>query len=64
MHSTSFADNLRSVRSETVETVMRHFFAEHKLIKANINNNESNQLAVKGSEYLQCEEELIEAFEE
>ena len=64
MHSTSFADNLRSVRSETVETVMRHFFAEHQLIKANINNNKSNQLTVKGSEYLQCEEELIEAFEE
>ena len=64
MHSTTFADNLRSVRGEAVDTVMRHFFAEHQVLNSNISNNNSNQMAAKSSEYPQCEEELIEAFEE
>ena len=32
-HSTGFSDNLRSVRSETVDVVMRHFFASHLLCR-------------------------------
>ncbi|MDA7685099.1 GSCFA domain-containing protein [bacterium] len=55
MHSSGFADNLRSVRDETVETVMRHFFAEHaSLIDAQYNNIKSKDL--------QCEEALLDAF--
>ena len=62
IHSSAFADNLRSVKDETVEMVMRHFFAEHLIIKVNqetILGSESMQQSV---EDLQCEEALIEAF--
>lgn len=30
LHSTAFADNLRSIRPEVVDIVMRHFFDEHQ----------------------------------
>ena len=43
MHSTAFADNLRSVRDETVDNVMRHFFAQHLIIEANSENKYSPQ---------------------
>lgn len=62
MHSSAFADNLRSVRDETVQTVMRHFFAEHPIIKANIGKNDSPQLPIKTAEDVQCEEAILEAF--
>lgn len=62
MHSTAFADNLRSVRDETVETVMRHFFAEHPAIKAKKEKQNSSQSSKNTLEDVQCEEALLEAF--
>ena len=62
MHSIAFADNLRSVRDETVETVMRHFFAEHPIIKSNIKKVDSPQQSMKTKEDVQCEEAILEAF--
>ena len=62
MHSSAFADNLRSVRDETVETVMMHFFAEHPTIKANIEKVESSQQSMETKDDIQCEEALMEAF--
>ena len=62
MHSTAFADNLRSVRDESVETVMRHFFDEHPAIKANKKKLKPPQIKVKTLENIQCEEALLEAF--
>ena len=67
LHSTAFAENLRSVRSETVENVMSHFFKVHrppsdhnpdKRPSANLpNKKRSNSL-----QNLQCEEAMMEAF--
>lgn len=62
MHSSAFADNLRTVRDETVQTVMRHFFAEHPIIKGNIEKNDSPQPPIKTTEDVQCEEAILEAF--
>ena len=62
MHSSTFADNLRSVRAETVETVMRHFFAEHPIINANTEKNDSFKLSKKDKGDVQCEEAILEAF--
>ncbi|MFN9630346.1 MAG: GSCFA domain-containing protein [Cyanobacteriota bacterium] len=62
MHSSAFADNLRSVRDETVETVMRHFFAEHPAIKVNKHEQDSSRSSKKTLEDIQCEEALMEAF--
>lgn len=63
MHSTSFSDNLRSVRDEIVETVMSHFFAVHPPLSTSgesplgIIDNGTGDL-----DGAQCEEELLEAF--
>jgi hypothetical protein len=62
LHSTSFADNLRSVRDEAVETVMRHFFSEHPAVEARIETNETRNQATIAQEDVQCEEALMEAF--
>ena len=63
MHSTGFSDDLRSVRDETVEMVMKHFFASHPIVKSskkrsstNINQDQDYAGAVK------CEEEILEVF--
>lgn len=62
LHSTAFADNLRSVRDESVQNVMRHFFKEHPPIQ-----NAAVSVPVQAGnrktlEDVQCEEALIEAF--
>jgi len=62
MHSSTFADNLRSVRDETVETVMRHFFAEHPAIEVNKHQQVPSESSKKTLEDIQCEEALLEAF--
>jgi hypothetical protein len=62
MHSTAFADNLRSVRDESVEVVMRHFFSEHSVLLEKANNLGSNGSSCKTLEDVQCEEALMEAF--
>jgi len=62
LHSTTFKENLRSVRDETVRMVMKHFSMEHppiekeKQVEKNLINN------TKSLEDIQCEEEILEAF--
>ena len=62
MHSTTFSDNLRSVRDETVQTVMSHFFSEHSVIKSQEHRSSKDKLQQKDKTNIQCEEALIEAF--
>lgn len=62
MHSTSFFENLRSVRDETVERVMRHFFTEHPVLKTDELKSTSIPTLTKSFEEVQCEEALMEAF--
>jgi hypothetical protein len=65
MHSTSFTDNLRSVREQTVETVMKHFFAEHSIpLVPNDDKNKSLQESSLVNPDIQCEEALLEVFAE
>jgi hypothetical protein len=63
IHSTGFSDNLRSVRDETVEVVMKHFFASHSIVKPSkkpflgtIDNVQDD------ADGIECEEALLEAF--
>ena len=60
MHSNSFLDNLRTVRNETVETVMSHFFAEHPKLCAEANPLQSI-IHQNSNENIQCEEMFLEA---
>lgn len=62
MHSIAFADNLRSVRDETVEVVMSHFFAEHPEVRLKEEKSISPPVDRKISRDIQCEEALMEAF--
>ena len=62
LHSTGFADNLRSVNDEIVETVMRHFFAEHPIVNTNSEKSDPPQSSTKTKYDLQCEEEILEEF--
>ena len=62
IHSSAFAENLRSVKDETVEVVMRHFFSEHPAINLKEKNTISPPVARKTNEDNQCEEALMEAF--
>ena len=62
LHSTAFSDNLRSVRDETVETVMRHFFKEHPFRDRNFSKSKSTRNSSKPLNNVQCEEALMEAF--
>ena len=68
-HSTAFAENLRSVRLEMVETVMNNFFNVHQgncaTRQASLNNIESIMSQPSRSanfDDVQCEEALLEAF--
>ena len=62
MHATAFTDNLRSVRDETVEVVMKHFFQEHSIIKNRNPSFAPNSMHQKTKEDIQCEDVLLEAF--
>ena len=63
MHSSAFSDNLRSVRDETVETVMKHFFEEHPaVLQREIVSSPLLHSIDKTKEDIQCEEALLEAF--
>lgn len=62
MHSAGFSDNLRSVRDETVDTVMRHFFSIHPMLQQQKNSNLSIASSKKTLEDIQCEEALMESF--
>lgn len=63
MHSTAFADNLRSVRDETVEVVMKHFFSEHPTLRAYSPDYSLIGTPQKNFDDIQCEEALMEAFQ-
>ena len=63
MHSIAFSDNLRSVRDETVEMVMKHFFKEHPAVQSHISKPSPSPLQNKMEDDVQCEESLLEAFE-
>ena len=45
MHSTAFAENLRSVRNETVEIVKKHFFSEHMINLQKIKQRSKRSIA-------------------
>ena len=63
MHSTAFVDNLRSVRNEAVEIVMKHFFLEHARLQLSMETQVFRQDASVANDMLvQCEESLIGAF--
>ena len=62
LHSSAFSDNLRSVRDEAIETVMRHFFNEHPMIKTSTEKTNSSEHSIHLLEAVQCEEALTEAF--
>ena len=59
LHSIAFNSNLRTIRTEIVEIVMRHFFNEHAPITI---NSKSEKKEEENYSQIQCEEELIEAF--
>jgi len=64
MHSTAFSDNLRSVRSETVDMVMRYFFGQHSVFELTSEQGIKDDLESCDSEQhdIGCEEALLEAF--
>ena len=57
--SAAFAPNLRSVREETVEVVMRHFFSEHLPLKGA--KDASPAVNERTVEDVHCEESMIKA---
>jgi GSCFA family. len=63
LHSTAFSENLRSVREETVESVMKHFFAEHPPLSTLASTSDETGANLSGfQEGVQCEEEILETF--
>ena len=63
LHSTTFKENLRSVRDETVQMVMNHFFAEHQpLTSIDTKIVSKNQAPSKSEEDIPCEDALLEQF--
>lgn len=63
-YSKTFSDNLRTVRNETVEMVMKHFFSEHKKFNdKNINKDikkDKKVISLSLENDIQCEEEFLE----
>jgi hypothetical protein len=59
--SSSFAENLRTVREDAVTNVMRHFFCEHPPITSQSLPQVAPLDLAKGAD-VQCEEALLEAF--
>jgi hypothetical protein len=62
LHATSFAANLRSLRDEAVENVMKHFFLEHGVAFAEEGKSDQFVMARSDADGIVCEEELLEAF--
>jgi hypothetical protein len=58
LHSVSFSENLRTVRDEAVENVMKHFFSEHSASEA-LESSLENNLSIG----VQCEEALLEGIQ-
>jgi hypothetical protein len=63
-HSSAFSENLRSIRGEAVDSVMSHSFAEHPVIEVAKGNVSKSKIAnLQDLDGIQCEEALLEAFE-
>ncbi|MFQ6539794.1 MULTISPECIES: GSCFA domain-containing protein [Aphanothece] len=64
LHSTSFSDNLRSVRPHAAENAMQHFFREHLPVDTLglAPHEPSNAVGSIDLEAVQCQEEFIELF--
>lgn len=62
LHSSSYSHNLRSVRQESVDVVMKHFFEQHPPILCQDVNACSDTHHQESIGDLQCEEALLEAF--
>jgi hypothetical protein len=62
MHSIAFSDNLRSIRDETVQNVMKHFFREHPRVSDSSDQVSLNLLGNDTDDGVVCEEELLSAF--
>ena len=64
--SLAYEENLRSVKDETIETVMKHFFAQHPVLKKRKTSLHYKSKATPNitpqKEDIQCEEALLEAF--
>ncbi|WP_071675878.1 GSCFA domain-containing protein [Nioella nitratireducens] len=72
----NYSNNLRSVRPESVEVVMKHFFSEHQFAMPGAQNDEvvaetmnpedrpllDNEATRSNEDYVKCEEVLLEAF--
>jgi hypothetical protein len=56
LHSSAFADNLRTVRKEAVANVMSHFFAEHPKVFRRHKNEPNKNNRDNTSEDAKCEE--------
>lgn len=64
LHSTTFKENLRSVREETVQMVMQHFTKEFPpILKHERIEQDLGYRSINTQEDIQCEEALLEAFE-
>jgi hypothetical protein len=64
LHSTSFSENLRSVRNEAVENAMKHFFTQHVAPNAKNFVSETNQNSLgSDADAVKCQEELLSLFE-
>ena len=62
LHSTSFAENLRSIREETVHNIMGHFSFDHPAMQGGGQKNISSIDLIERQQEGQCEESLIEVF--
>ena len=54
MHSSAYSNNLRSIKDETVEIVMSHFFVQHKKLLSPIDETSQEKIDIL------CEEELLD----
>lgn len=57
-----YENNLRSIRTEGVNTVMKLFFSQHDLASSPEHINAKNNIENMNEEDVQCEEALLEAF--
>jgi hypothetical protein len=62
LHTTAFEHDLRSVRYEVVESVMRHFFYQHPVIAPKDGMQIPCVPLTNIKNEVQCEEALLEAF--
>jgi hypothetical protein len=63
LRSNAFDENLRSVRKDAVDVVMRHFFSEHAQLGPSFGKKEiPADASIADDTIVQCEESLLGAF--